>query len=210
MIRAAFSLFIVVFLFEVAFGAAYVSTEELRGILYRESMERQLLLPGASLRTVGYVESALHSASRDLVLPRRMANSSERMPGMLRPALPEEAAIERAVSGILAAPWVESMRLIGLLFLKRLAVLLTVLLFGALPIAALAVDGWHALQVRTHVLGAMRPSVFGSIGFLMAGGGLATLLILAYPADIPFGIWVLVPMLFGLSLRALIRSWHRF
>ena len=40
MIRAAFSLFIVVFLFEVAFGAAYVSTEELRGILYRESMER--------------------------------------------------------------------------------------------------------------------------------------------------------------------------
>lgn len=210
MIRTLVSLFTAVLLFEVAFGAAYVSTESLRGILYRKSIERQLLLPGASLSTAQYFESALSEVFGEAVLPGRFAHSSEREPGMLRPALPEEAAFGRALSGILSTPWVENMRLIGLLFLKRLAVLMTVLLFGALPIAALAVDGWHALQVRTHVFGAMRPSVFGSIGLLMAFGGLATVLLLAYPADLPFGLWALFPVLLGGSLRTLIRSWHRF
>lgn len=40
MIRTIVSLFTAVLLFEIAFGAAYVSTEALRGILYRESIER--------------------------------------------------------------------------------------------------------------------------------------------------------------------------
>lgn len=56
----------------------------------------------------------------------------------------------------------------------------------------------------------MRPSVFGSIGLLMTFGGLATVLLLAYPADLPFGLWALLPVLLGVSLRTLIRSWHRF
>ena len=187
-----------------------MSTEALRGILYRESIERQVLLPGASLRTAQYFEDALSEAFGEAVLPERFAHSSERQPGMRRSELPEEAAFGRALSGILSAPWVENMRLIGLLFMKRLALLFTVLLFGALPMTALAVDGWHALQVRTHVFGAMRPSVFGSIGLLMTFGGLATVLLLAYPADLPFGLWALLPVLLGVSLRTLIRSWHRF
>lgn len=187
MIRTLVSLFTAVLLFEVAFGAAYVSTEALRGILYRESIERQVLLPGASLRTAQYFEDALSEAFGEAVLPERFAHSSERQPGMRRSELPEEAAFGRALSGILSAPWVENMRLIGLLFMKRLALLFTVLLFGA-----------------------MRPSVFGSIGLLMTFGGLATVLLLAYPADLPFGLWALLPVLLGISLRTLIRSWHRF
>ena len=85
MIRTIVSLFTAVLLFEIAFGAAYVSTEALRGILYRESIERQLLLPGASLRTAQYFEGALSEAFGEAVLPGRFAHSSERQPGMLRP-----------------------------------------------------------------------------------------------------------------------------
>ena len=210
MIRNFASVFTLLLIFEVSFGAAFMTPSAVRGVLWRESMARETLLAGASLRAAEGFEAASLDLVGGFLLPLRAPGTSDRMPGLARSELPEEAAFRRALSGIFASPWGENVRLMGLLFLKRLSILFSVLLMGALPIVVLALDGWHALQVRMHAFGAMRPSVFGGLGFLILPGFGATMLLLAFPADIEPWVWGFMPLLLGAALRELIRNWHRF
>lgn len=205
-------LIIVALVLEVLWCAACVRPDEIRTLLWREAEASAALLSGPALEGAKAVEEVIEDSLSFITLPVRPVTHSTRYPGM-NPAtamLPEEHAFTRALAGMLASPWCESIRLLGLLAAKRLARAVIVILAAGIPILALVADGFFRRRLAAARQHAPRPSVFSGLGNLLVPGAALTAALAFAPLALPLWIWGVIPMALGVVLASLAANWHRF
>lgn len=213
-LRTMTALLFAVLLMETLWCAAFTSPEALRGLLWREAQSSATMLGPRTAQAAAAFERGAYRLVTTVFWPERGEWVSERRPGMLPAGVDARTESGRIFSKVLArtasAPYVENLRLTGLLALKRLGRAAAVFLAALLLILHLAADGFCIRRIRTSELRAPRPSVFSGLGTLMLPGAAFTIGLATAPAALPFWLWAALPVIFGLVVRGLFANWHRF
>ena len=213
-LRTMTALLFAVLLMEALWCAAFTSPEAVRGLLWREAQTSVTMFGPRTARAAAAFERGVFTLVTTVFWPEREEWVSDRRPGMLPARVDARTESGRifstALSRMASAPYVENLRLTGLLALKRLGRAAAVFL-AALPlILLLAADGFCLRRIRASELHAPRPSVFSGLGAMLLPGGAATIGLTMAPAQLPLWLWAALPVVFGLVLRSLFANWHRF
>lgn len=209
------SLFATVLLLELAMGAAAVHPERLQGLLWVETSATFEAFSGPALHIAETLEASLLESLAALAPPHRATGESLRLPGLQpesRAAQIDESegVILQAFGRILGSGYFESIRLMGLLALRRLAKVGAVLILALPLLLAFVLDGFLVRRLRQARFKAPRPTLFSSLGTLLGTLPAGTILLAHLPLAIPLYVWGLTPLLLGMALRGCAASWHRF
>ena len=205
--RAFLGLWTAAMLFTAGFGAAGTSPERLIRVIYADAYGAAQVLDGraslAAQRTEDALRAVWASGTQGLFPTSLGKGAHTRLPGWSGNDSRREAdPIRTSLSRAAASPYIENLRLMGLLAIRRTARI-------AVYFIALFADGMLERRIAHHRMTGGRPSLFAGLGFVPGGLIILSSVAALLPTVVSEWCFWVIPVLFGLAMRHMAARWHR-
>ena len=107
------------------------------------------------------------------------------------------------------SPYIENLRLMGLLAIRRTARIAVYFLLSGVFLIALFADGMLERRIAHHRMTGGRPSLFAGLGFVPGGLIITSSVAALLPTVVSEWCFWVIPVLFGLAMRHMAARWHR-
>ena len=172
--RAFLGLWTAAMLLTAGFGAAGTSPERLIRVIYADAYGAAQVLDGRASLAAQWTEDALRavwaSGTQGLFPTSLGRGAHTRLPGWSGNDSRREAdPIQTSLSRAAASPYIENLRLMGLLAIRRTARIAVYFLLSGVFLIALFADGMLERRIAHHRMTGGRPSLFAGLGFVPGG-----------------------------------------
>lgn len=160
-------------LLTAGFGAAGTSPGRLIRVIYADAYGAAQVLDGRASLAAQWTEDALRavwaSGTQGLFPTTLGKGSHTRLPGWSGNDSRREAdPIRTSLSRAAASPYIENLRLMGLLAIRRTARMAVYFLLSGVFLIALFADGMLERRIAHHRMTGGRPSLFAGLGLCRA------------------------------------------
>lgn len=212
--RAFLGLWTAAMLLTAGFGAAGTSPERLIRVIYADAYGAAQVLDGRASLAAQWTEDALRavwaSGTQGLFPTSLGRGAHTRLPGWAGNDSRREAdPIQTSLSRAAASPYIENLRLMGLLAIRRTARIAVYFLLSGVFLIALFADGMLERRIAHHRMTGGRPSLFAGLGFVPGGLIILSSVAALLPTVVSEWCFWVIPVLFGLVMRHMAARWHR-